>query len=203
MIKEFALNNGKNFVIRCVTGTVIDNKTWSETEIKSSQNPGYVTKSGVMIGGGTKVSSSTIEKQDVWLRTDDGKEECFRLNHNVLQTRQGHRLSIAVGGVRGKEPNALLGIYKFNDGKTIDFTQTNRGTGILFASGLSNPWIQALRWAFYCGCVATVIGVVLIPIGAFLVYSSRKKSLKELSTHLNAVFNEAIKRENPSSLHAA
>lgn len=203
MVRDFTLSNGKNFTIRCITGSVIDSKTWSETNISSSQNPGYVTSSGVMIGGGTSISSSTIEKQEVWLRTDEGKEECFRLNHNVLQTRQGHRLSIAVGGVSGKEPNALLGIYKYNDNKIIDFTNSNRGSGILFASGLSNPWMQGLRWGFYCGCVATVIGIVLIPIGATLVHMNRKKTLKELSTHLNTVFKMVSGNEIANNSRAA
>lgn len=191
MNKDFILNSGKRFHIRCVTGTVISNTTWSETQIKSTQNPGYVSSSGIMVGGGTNVRSTTVEKADVWLRTDDGKEECFRLNHNVLQTREGHRLSILVGAVAEKEPNVLLAIYQFNNEKLFDFTQSNRGGGILLSSGLKSIWMEALRWAFYCGCVAFIMGIPLIPIVAFLVHRNKKNVLKELSSHIGGMVESA------------
>lgn len=192
MQKIFTLSNGKKININYLKGDVIEEKDWSEEKINSTSSPGFVTKGGVIIGGGTTVRSETIARQNIWLRLEDGKEQCFSTQNRQIPTRSGHKIIMITGGVEDKKNGAFLAAYLFNGNETVDFMQGGFGRATLLGSGLASPIWIGLRTMFYCGCVATMIGIPLIPIVMYVTHRKHKTISKELAQHVLGSMPEAI-----------
>ena len=181
MKKNIVLTNGKNVTVNYVEGIVLEQKDWTDQKITSSAAPGYVGKNGIMMGGGTKISSETIFRQKIWLRLESGEDISFDTQNRVVPAREGHTVIMITGHVNQNKPGSFLGAYTYNGDKKIDFMQGGYSRAALLGTGLASVAGIMVRTAFYCGCVATMIGIPLIPVVAYLTYQKQKSLSKELS----------------------
>jgi len=195
MTERFSVAQGKALEVRFVVGTVIEQKGWTEThQTGTTQHAGYVAGSGAVIGGGTTVNTVEIARQEVWVRHDDGQEECINFFKQTIQTRAGHRILIAVGGGVEK-PAWPLAVHLFNQNKTIDFMGDS---AYLFTTGMSG---QGGRILFIFLCVALIFTVIGIPVALILmlVVHFRRRSLRESISRVVLPRMESLVRQDRGS----
>lgn len=72
------------------TGVVVGGQKWSETHVGGGGG-------GIVIGGiglGSSRTHSRVEnKQEVWLRYDSGREECYVTSNDNVKMREGHTVT--------------------------------------------------------------------------------------------------------------
>lgn len=186
MRKELALENGKQIWVESFTGDVLEARAWSETSISSQQNMGFVTKSGVVMGGGTSIKSKTVEKREIWLRLDDGTEKCFAFSNVTLQARAGHRLTIVKAGKPEDSEGTILSIHQHTTNESIDFVSKDLNR-ILYGLGIFSFGLFILRSFIYVGTIFMFIGFVLAPVGATVVHFMRKPVKAEFKQKLSSI----------------
>lgn len=89
-LRELKLK-GKTIGFFAKSGTVAGNKIWSETNVSSSYSA---------LADAYKVSSSVTTNQDIWIRTDDGKE--FKLDGPHIEVNAGHDVSVVYAGFNNR-----------------------------------------------------------------------------------------------------
>ncbi len=80
----------EKFVFTTVTGSVIENRQWSETHI-SGGGGGTTPLGNIHID---KIKSSTVQKQSVWIEDENGRQfEMSYTGDEKVAMRQGHRMT--------------------------------------------------------------------------------------------------------------
>lgn len=89
--------NGRNYEIHYFTGTVVDEKKWSETEVSGSGGGGggyTVGGTGFNSPGFVDVRSSTRQYDQIILQNREGDEQSFRFQDWGIACRTGNVLTV-------------------------------------------------------------------------------------------------------------
>jgi hypothetical protein len=95
-------------------GHIVDASTWSETHISTSTVPGNQYQPAQ-----THVSSTTVQKDRLWLRGIDGREQEWTVTGGVIAARPGHLLALVLVRERGGGERLALA-YNHHSGGTYD-----------------------------------------------------------------------------------
>lgn len=80
---------GKTIGFFLKSGTVVDNKVWSETEVSSSS----------LFTNVPRISSKVTTKKEIWIRSDDGKEFNIAGNEHI-KVNDGHKVTVVYAGFK-------------------------------------------------------------------------------------------------------
>lgn len=86
---------GHRVAIEAIACTVLETQRWSETHVRSSGGGGYIQGGSGMISA-PRVDSTTVDRNEVWLRRKDTGREFSVEPHFVLKCRPGHELSLVL-----------------------------------------------------------------------------------------------------------
>lgn len=87
----------EDLVMSSRTGVVLECRVWSETHVSggSAEQTSHVgPQGGHVTTPGVRITSSTQEKMQLFIRDDEGREFDRRFNNAGLAVREGHRVSI-------------------------------------------------------------------------------------------------------------
>lgn len=116
MRKEVAMPAGQMW-LDVVEGEVVSQQKWSETQVRGSGGGGYINQGSGQIEG-TRISSSSSEQLEFWVKSDDGKETAYRLSDVDMALRPGQRVRIASGAKAGDKQSTVLLAKNFASGET-------------------------------------------------------------------------------------
>lgn len=160
--KELQLSDGKLW-INVARGEVAGQQKWSETEVHSSGGGAYVTQQGGYVAP-PRISSTTHEKHELWIREQDGKETAIKFTDGNFPVRECQKVWVAWGNnSRSKGHGHYLFAYNYASGDSCDLMQAwgpwLYGTGLLktpFAYRLLTTWFPLL--------LGLLIGFVWLPL---------------------------------------
>lgn len=135
MRKELVLPGGEKMWLEATTGEVVSERAWSETQVSSRAAVGYATSSGAVIGGGQRVTSTTIDKKQIWVRGADG-DKCFDFKNVDLSVLPGHKITVIDGGGvdNGKSVHFYIDLPSTNS--CFDLFNKKTATGYLVDVGV-------------------------------------------------------------------
>jgi hypothetical protein len=117
------INMGKRAVnLQTLTGTVAGEKKWSSTIVSGSGGGGYIHNGQGHLDQ-VKISSVTIENQEIFIRVSETQEMPLQLKDSNLAVREGHVLSVLQGDVDGAQAPATLAIHNHTTSKSSFFAQ--------------------------------------------------------------------------------
>lgn len=135
MRKEFVLPGGDKMWLEAITGEVISERAWTETQVSSRAAVGYATSSGAVIGGGQKVTSTTIDKKQIWVRGGAG-DKCFDFKNIDLNVLPGHKITVIDGGGVSNDKAVHFYIDLPTTGSYFDLFNKKTATGYLVDVGV-------------------------------------------------------------------
>lgn len=186
------------FRFHCATGTILAEKTWSETHVTSTGGGGYVGRQGGYVAAPT-VRSRVVSRREVWVRLDDGRERAFDLSSSALPLRESHRMVICWSTRDGAEAGPFLLLINQSTG---EHDVLHSGCANLIASK-ANQWMTAGT------AVVLVIGILPLAFAterplwwiaaivalAFLGWRAKrfKSDLNALHGHLNRILKQVTR----------
>ncbi|MDP1613593.1 MAG: hypothetical protein Q8M11_21240 [Sulfuritalea sp.] len=108
--------------INSIVGTVVESRTYSETNVAGSGGGGYVTKLGGTFNP-IEISSTSNECQSISIATVTGDEYAVNIGEPCISVRKGHRLHVVMGrslGAKDAKPKALY-INNLDTNKTARY----------------------------------------------------------------------------------
>lgn len=195
-----------------VTGTVLSSDKRDETTVHSTGGGGRVGQYGGYVAA-PQVYSSSITHHDLWLKTEDGQEQCVRLIGSDIPVRPGQKITAVYAGLRqqqadftgyptiifnhdarrhwtlytGKKLNEQLGISKYKGGvKPVIFW----GLALILSINIGEGMGRLFE-------LLMIFGLVSYPI--FFIYRNimRERGVtrmeKELDVHLEAIAQQMHK----------
>ncbi|MCG5536325.1 hypothetical protein [Ectothiorhodospira mobilis] len=111
LLKQARLN-GRDYQLHYFTGTVVDEKKWSETEVTGSGGGGggySVAGTGQTAPSYSSVTSRTTRHDQIILKNQEGQERSFSFQDWNIQCRKGNTLTVvwAIPAGRDKGPYVL------------------------------------------------------------------------------------------------
>lgn len=91
----------KNIAFSSITGEVFSCEKRGDTVVHGSGGGGFVGPRGGVIQG-TQISSSVQVTLDIWIRTDDGREEPITIRGDV-PLLVGHRITLLTSNLKGDD----------------------------------------------------------------------------------------------------
>ncbi|MDH4349495.1 MAG: hypothetical protein OEW17_11870, partial [Gemmatimonadota bacterium] len=88
---------GRSYEVADTSGVVLEEKTWTETNVSVSSTPGSVSVHGDQVlhtPGQVHATTTTTRKARLWVRSLDGKEEAWELTDAGFETRPGHIVTL-------------------------------------------------------------------------------------------------------------
>jgi len=197
-MKDFQ-NKGKALKFWSITGEVLSQNKFSETHVSSSGGGGYVGKSGGHVSAPT-VRSSTSINQEFWIKTDDGKEKSVQLYDQDIPIREGQKITLISGGLKGKDPGYKLVLVNHNSKEHWLITKAQElnsslrayvmtGKSLLIAGGI---W-GVLNIVTNDGLFASYAAFFFIVFRLVQKYYGITKFNKALDKHIEALAQEAYK----------
>jgi hypothetical protein len=110
LLKEMTIN-GQLWELYYCTGTVVDEKKWSETEVTGGGSGGYNMGGGYTTPVNVHVESKTTRHDQVMLQDSGGKETTFKFEDMDLSCRQGNVLTVIRAIQKGKKYGHDVLIY--------------------------------------------------------------------------------------------
>lgn len=96
------------------SGIVVDEKTWTETHVTTT------TVTSTNAPSRTSVSSTTVQKDRLWIRTFEGREEEWTVTGAVFSARGGHHVSwLTFRPKKGRAAELAL-MYNHQSGKVFE-----------------------------------------------------------------------------------
>ncbi len=103
---EHKLSNGQMFTIVTTTGTVLS--TRRDHKLQIHQSAATLSPHGAVLPG--EVTSTSRSRQEVWIKTEDGKEVAVMLNRFTVPVREGQQISVAAGAPTGASKEVVFAI---------------------------------------------------------------------------------------------
>ncbi|MHB0972986.1 MAG: hypothetical protein ACYC0P_01915 [Thiobacillus sp.] len=179
--KELQINNGKIW-LNIARGEVIGQQKWSETEVHASGGGGYVGQHGGFVAP-PKISSTTSEKHEFWIREDGGKETAIELSDANFPVREGQRVWIAWGGsTRSKAKSRYLFAYNYASGDSRNLLQ-NWWSWLYGAGLIKPPLLYRLLTTWFPLFLGLLVGFVWFPLffeSSALVVNSQDAELQQI-----------------------
>jgi hypothetical protein len=113
---------GRTYAVEADSGIVVDEKSWTDTEVTVHTTPGHAQTIGdtLYVTMPThETHTSTVRQDRIWLRDGAGRESAWNLRGGVLETRVGHVLS-RVGRRAGGQMQFLMAC-NHNTGQIVTF----------------------------------------------------------------------------------
>lgn len=114
-----------------IKGVVMSAKRHSETSISSSGGGGYVGRYGGTVSR-TKIHSNTVSVDNIWLKTEDGKEHHQVLRNQKSLVREGQEIVLTYFASQGRQA-VLFGLINQTAGS---YSQLNPVRNICSKIGL-------------------------------------------------------------------
>jgi len=160
--KELQIENGKIW-LNIARGEVIGQQKWGETEVHSSGGGGYVGQHGGFVAP-PKITSTTSEKHELWIREDGGKETAIELSDANFPVREGQRVWVAWGNsTRSKAPGRYLFAYNCASGDSRNLLQ-NWWPWLYGAGLIKTPFIYRLLTMWFPLFLGLLVGLVWFPL---------------------------------------
>lgn len=150
-----------------LSGTVISEKTWSETRVSSTGGGGYMGPYGGQISA-PNVRTQVTAKRELWLKGDDEKEHSIRLTGSLLPVREGHRVSVLWGIKDGQSS----GPYVLLTNNTIGSSEVQTsGCVALIQGGIMGTIVNSCAFLLLLifGAIAISTGSGMAWIGTLLL----------------------------------
>ncbi|MFC7048748.1 hypothetical protein [Emcibacter nanhaiensis] len=109
LLKEVTVN-GRSYDIYYFTGTVVDEKQWSETEVTGSGGGGY-NVGGQTVGNYVDVRSKTTRHNQFILQGRDGHEQSFTFEDWGITCRNGSVLTVMWAIPKGAKNGPYIAVY--------------------------------------------------------------------------------------------
>ena len=93
-----------------VTGEVLSHDKHSETHVSSYGGGGYVGPQGGHISPAI-VSSTVTNKQDIWIKADDGQELSLHLTGVDVPLRAGQKITVLLAKRKEQDDSAACVVY--------------------------------------------------------------------------------------------
>lgn len=141
-VKTVRLGN-REVALQTQTGVVAGAQTWASTEISSSGGGGYVGSAGGYVSA-PKVTSTTTEHKQVFVRVADGAEIPLRLDDVDFAAREGHEVTL------------LKAVIGRSDGKLIAIRNHTTRQSVVLEGALAKLFRSNLVPALLCLAAATI-----------------------------------------------
>lgn len=155
-----------------VTGTVLSSDKREETTVHSSGGGGRVGQYGGYVAA-PQVYSSSVTHHDLWLKKEDGEEQCVRLIGSDIPVRPGQQITAVYAGLRQQQAD-------FTGYPTIIFNHDARRHWMLYTGEKLNNLLdiakKELPW----------------PLRVLALIVLKAESLKQFGATLRDVFLWAI-----------
>lgn len=160
-MQEITFPSGKKGWIEIVTGVVSGHQKWSQTNVSSSGSGWFInSRYGGVINLPT-VSSVSVEKQEFWINTPDGKAQKFTEGVDVSN---GHMCTVLRGGLDNEGgQNFILENATSNMNWLLGASGTFYAKKFMFDNE-DKKIISKMRWRVFI--IATVAASALIFISS-------------------------------------
>lgn len=171
------LSNGVDFRIYSITGEVVADRKWSETEVSSSPTVGFHhAASGITYGGGQEVSSQTSNKKEFWLRTMDGTEKEVTLVDFPVSYRSGHVLTVSWGAKKDAPDGLCFAVYNHSTRQENLISHTPiQFINFLRKTGIVDSKYRLLQGIIIAGLIFSIIGIPIFIIWMIIATIYNKK----------------------------
>ena len=144
---------GKTITFTNISGTVLSSERSVQTDYQLSGGGGRMSASGGYIST-PQLHSSTTERQDLWIRTSDGRDVRFDLSGFVAPVLVGQSVSMVVGETEGSFRNVPTMLINWGSSEHHELLGVS-GLLALIDPPDRNPrvwlvWIVGLAVAFGC-----------------------------------------------------
>ncbi|HEY8101770.1 MAG TPA: hypothetical protein VIF82_13555 [Burkholderiaceae bacterium] len=166
MIETFTISSGESFDISTQHAVVVDNVHSESVSIHSSGGGGHVGRYGGHVSAPT-VHSRVIEKQRIWVKTEQGAEVNIDLTGANFPTRAGHRVAVTEVRKSGTENWQLVSI---KNETTSGQLKLSRQSPVSISLGRSITDVSSIftLLLFSAGAIA-LLGNVGIGLGLMLL----------------------------------
>ena len=171
--------NGRSYEIHHYTGTVVDEKRWSETETTGSGGGGYSMGGGQTSPIYMDVRSKTTRFEKLILQNKEGKEKPFEFRDWGISCRNGNILTVLWAIPEGKKEGPYILVYNHNSDESYwdnDFTRMFYPGRVSFpffvdniswwpvAAFFATPFVWSIFWP---NGGAFAVGLLIAPFVSF------------------------------------
>ncbi len=90
-----------------LTGHVLEEKKWSETQVHGSGGGGYMRDGSGFIHP-VRIASTLTTRHEFWIAGTDGRELCVALGDSPCRVRPGQSVAVAWGARQGRDRGPFL-----------------------------------------------------------------------------------------------
>lgn len=186
--QDIKCKNGNEFWLCKFTGKVASQRQWSETNV----NQGAATVMPSQYGNHTvipgRITTSTSNKQDIWLLNEDGEEQNFKFTNANFPLREGHEISVVWCG--GKDSKTGVNLWALN--KATNSVFDVRSSVIPTSNSNKTNSFYIVCWII-AACIPP-INFVVIPVLIYkvIVYLKNQSKLNKDASEIIAFAKEYV-----------
>ncbi len=190
-----------------ITGIVLANRKWATTHVHGGGGGGH-SQSGSGYTAPVHISSTTTEHDQIFLKTESGKELAYDFANLSVPFRDGHKVTVVSGGFEGEPAFPNLLVRNHDLGETAWFAsglkrlaQPAKGLKALYSTEDKLILILLAGGVVLCVMTAFAFGIAAIAMGLFIAKRAFNRRQKQITRELEALHADlvTVERQAPAS----